>query len=490
MKKRHLSTGASAGVSMAELLEETGGANRVVRTGFKPGERVQCMVLSIEEGYLTVDLGAKIAGFVNIVDLPEGLELPKVGDELELVFVEMKEGAARMTGRITAASGPVTNESLRMAFEARLPVEGTFDKEVKGGFEVTICGERAFCPFSQVDLFRDPNRDNAALIGSKTVFFVTEYDPEEHTLVVSRRAVLEKERQDRKDALRETLHEGELREGEVTRLMSFGAFVDLGGVEGLIPLRELSWDRDAKVEELLAPGQKVRVMVLAADWENEKFSLSLKAVEADPWDTFVSGLSQGQVLAGTVSKLMAFGAFVRLAVGVEGLLPIGRLGNGRRISHSREVLSEGQPLEVKVESIDQEAHRISLSLYDERVDALKPGELAIGLQVKGIVEGVRDFGVFVRLSEKQTGLLHVSECGLERGGDPVRKLEAKFAPGSDITVVVKSLDPGRVGLTLPANFDAAQEAAKADAEVQAFLKTNKGNASLGSLESLFDNLNL
>lgn len=488
MKKRHSSTGHSAGVSMAELLGESG-TSSVVRTGFKPGEKVHGVVLSVDVGYLSIDLGAKIAGFVNVVDLPENMELPKVGDELDLVFVEMKEGAARLTGRISMSAGAVVNESIRMAYDARLPVEGSFDKEVKGGFEVTVCGERGFCPYSQVELFRNPERDNASLIGTRSTFFIIEFDPEEHTLVVSHRAVLEKEREDRKAALRASLQEGDLRDGVVTRLMPFGAFVDIGGVEGLVPLREMSWDRTVRAEDILTPGQSVRVAVLSADWENEKFSLSLKAVQANPWDEFAATCAVGQVINGTVVKLMAFGAFVRLAQGVEGLLPIGRLGNGRRISHSREVLSEGQPVAVKIESIEPDAGRISLSLFDERVEALKPGELAIGLQVTGIVEGVRDFGVFVRLSEKQTGLLHVSECGIERGGDQVRKLEAKFTPGSDVTVVVKSLDGDRVGLTLPGQYDAEKEAAKEEAEVQDYLRKG-GNASLGSLGSLFDQLNL
>ncbi len=474
---------------MAELLDESSAQLNSFRKGFTPGERVHVTVLDVAAGYVTLDLGAKIAGFVNVVDLPEGQDLPKPGDTLDLVFVEMKEGAARFTGKIIAAAGAAVNESLRMAYDAKLPVEGTFEKEVKGGFEVTVCGERAFCPFSQIDLYRDPARDNAALVGTKSAFLVTEYDPEEHTLVVSRRAVLEKERDDRKAALRAELREGDLRDGTVTRLMPFGAFVDLGGVEGLIPLREISWDRNVKPEDILAPGQQVRVAVLSADWENEKFTLSLKSVQANPWDEFVADFGPGQVVSGTVTKLMDFGAFIQLVPGVEGLIPIGRLGNGRRLSHAREALTEGQPIDVKIESIDPERRRISLAPFDARVEALKPGELAVGMTVRGIVEGVRDFGVFVRLSEKQTGLLHVGECDIERGGNVVQKLEAKFTPGSDIAVIVKSLDGDRIGLTLPSHYDAEQEAERAEADVQTFLKKG-GHTSLGSLESLFDNLSL
>ena len=486
MKKR--TTHAAADVSMEELLGESGSASTSIRRGFQPGERVRGTVLTVGEGYLTVDLGAKIAGFVNIVDLPDDMELPKPGDELDLVFVEMKEGAARLTGKISSA-GSAVNESLRMAYASKMPVEGVFEKEVKGGMEVTVCGERAFCPFSQIDLYRDPDRKNDALIGVKTTFFVTEFDPEEHTLVVSRRAVLEKERDDRRAALKAVLREGDLRDGTVTRLMPFGAFVDIGGVEGLVPLREISWDRNVKPEDVLAPGQKVRVAVLAMDWENDRFSLSLKSVQADPWIEFSEDFGPGQYMTGTVVKLMPFGAFVQLQPGIEGLLPIGRIGGGRRISHPREVLSEGQQVDVKIESVDQEQRRISLSLVDARLQALQPGELAVGMTVHGIVEGIRPFGVFVRLSEDKTGLLHIGECDIERGGNPVAKLEAKFEPGTDIEVIVKSLDGDRIGLTLPGKFSAAQAAEEAEASVREYLAKG-ANDSLGSIGSLFDGLKL
>lgn len=486
MKKRP--THAAADVSMEELLGESGSVAAPVRQGFHPGERVHGTVLAVGEGYLTVDLGAKVAGFVNVADLPDDMALPKSGDGLDLVFVEMKEGAARLTGKISGA-GAAVNESLRMAYTSRMPVEGVFAKEVKGGMEVEVCGERAFCPFSQIDLFRDPDRKNEALVGVKTTFLVVEFNPEEHTLVVSRRAVLEKEREERRTALRATLREGDLRDGVVTRLMPFGAFVDIGGVEGLVPLREISWDRTVKLEDVLSPGQKVRVAVLAMDWENDRFSLSLKSVQADPWVDFAEDFGPGQYLTGTVSKLMPFGAFVQVRPGVEGLIPIARLGGGRRISHPREVLSEGQPVDVKIESLDLESRRLSLSLVDARVQALQPGELAVGMTVHGIVEGIRPFGVFVRLSEDRTGLLHVGECDIERGGNAAAKLEAKFAPGSDIDVIVKSLDGERIGLTLPGKFSAAQAAEEAEADVRDYLKNNAGGP-IGSLGSLFDGLKL
>ncbi len=492
MKKRISHAAPLDGPSMADLMAEAGSNVSSLRQDFHPGERVRGTVVAVGPEYLNIDLHSKLEGFVNKLDLDLDKPFPGIGDELDLLVVEMKEGAVHLTAKISSA-GSVAEQSIRTAFETKMPVEGTFEKEVNGGFEVTVCGERAFCPFSQVDLYRDPTRNNAALIGTRTTFLVVEFNPEERAFVISRRAILERERDERKAALREEMHEGDLRFGTVTRLMPFGAFVDLGGVEGLIPLKELSWSRDVKPQDILSTGDKVQVAVLSADWENERFTLSLKSMQQDPWIAYTEDFGEGQYVTGTVSRLMPFGAFVRLAPGVEGLLPIGRLGNGRRISHPREVLSEGQPVDVKIESVDLEARRISLSVVDARVQALKPGELAVGLRLTGIVEGARPFGVFVRLSEEKTGLLHISQCDIERGGDPVKKLETKFPPSSEVEVVITELSDDRIGLALASKVQAeavASAAAEAEeASLKSFFK-NQSNDSLGSLGALFGDIKL
>ena len=175
------------------------------------------------------------------------------------------------------------------------------------------------------------------------------------------------------------------------------------------------------------------VKIRRIDWENDRFTFSLKDLSADPWLDYAANLAEGDRVTGKAAKIMPFGVFVQLVPGVDGLLPISRLGNGRHIVDASEV--------VKVDPV---ARKISLSLVDKRVDALKPGEIAVGAQLKGIVESVRDFGVFVRLSEEKTGLLHASETGIERGGIQRAKMEAKFPVGSDVDVVVKALDGDRI----------------------------------------------
>ena len=479
----------SNGISMAELMGDIDAQFETFRRGFAPGEAVQCTVVSVGDENLVLDLNAKFEGFIPRADLDPDSPMPSTGDVLTLYFVSMQDGAARMTQRLSGA-GAAVDKSILDAFQARLPLEGTVEKECNGGYEVTLCGQRAFCPYSQIDISR--TREGAeAYIGRKFSFLVVEYDPEEHTLVVSRRALQEAERAARRDELRATLKEGDVREGVVTALMPFGAFVDIGGLEGLVPLKELSWDRTAKLEDILAVGQKVTVAILALNWDDNRFTLSLRAIETDPWTRFLESHGEGDELTVKVTKLMPFGAFAQLAPGVEGLIPISRLGNGRRLNHPREAVKEGDELFVSIESIDPESRRASLKPIDERVRALAPGELAVGATVRGIVESYRDFGVFVRLSESKTGLLHISECDIERGGNPASKLELKFPHGSEILVVVKALDGDRVSLSLPGSKK--DDGGEEDEDIVDLLRRNNdaaSKASFGSFGNLLSGLDL
>lgn len=475
------------GLSMADLMGEIDAQFEGFRRGYRPGEALKGTVVSVGPEFLVIDIHAKIEGIVQRIDLDPESPMPKEGDVLDLFFVEMQGGAARLTPHLGGA-GAAVDQSIRQAFETKMPLEGTVEKEVNGGYEVTIAGQRAFCPYSQIDLFR--TRDNAAAyLGQRMTFLVSEYEPEEHTLVVSHREVLERERAAKRDELKSSLNVGDVRTGVVTNLMPFGAFVDIGGIEGLIPLKELSWDRSAKPEDLVAVGQSVTVAIVAMDWEANRFTLSLRGTQTDPWTEFAAEYGVGQYLTVTITKLMPFGAFARIEAGVEGLIPISKLGGGRRISHPREAVSEGDTVDVQIESIDPENRRVSLKPVDARVQALKPGEIAVGARLRGIVEGIRDFGVFVRIAEDKTGLLHIGECGIERGGNPVSKLERKFAPGSEIEVIVKTIDGSRIGLTVPGA--ATDEADDGEDLAELLRKNNRaGNASFGSLGSMFGNLNL
>ena len=473
--------------AMAALMGDIDAQLAGMRESFAPGERVRATVLSSAGSTVALDVGAKANGVADAALFVA--DVPAPGDTVDVVFVSEEDGLLRFAPPDAAEEAArASGAALQDAYLAKMPVEGRFEKEVKGGYEVKIGATRAFCPFSQVALFR-PREGAPSPVGTTASFLVTEWADEGRTVVVSRRAVEERERDARRATLRASLFEGDTRIGTVTKVMPFGAFVDIGGVEGLVPNSEISWDRSVKPADVLAEGDTVSVKIRRVDWENDRFTFSLKDLSADPWQDYAAGLAEGDRVTGKAAKIMPFGVFVQLVPGVDGLLPISRLGNGRHIVDASEVVKVGDELELRVESVDPVARKISLSLVDKRVDALKPGEIAVGARLKGIVESVRDFGVFVRLSETKTGLLHASETGIERGGVQRAKMEAKFPEGSDVDVVVKALDGDRISLTLPSVLEAAAADERERAEVRAALRENKAASAasgLGSFGALLD----
>ena len=476
--------------AMAALMEEYDQKLSSLRSTFRPGETIQGTVLSIGSQYLVLDINAPFQGILNR-DLFNGSDtpLPSEGDTIDVCFMEMQEdGTAYLT--LPGANPNAGNQSIEEAYVARQPIEGVFEKEVNGGYEVRMAGERAFCPFSQVAL-RRPREGAPSPLGTTQTFLIIEYNPRERTLVVSHRALEERERETKAEKLRATLHEGDVVEGVVTKLMPFGVFVDIGGVEGLIPNAEISWDRSVKPADVLQEGMTVQVCCRRIDWDARRLSFSLKDTQRDPWLDFAASVSVGDKFTGTVVRLMPFGAFVQLKPGVEGLIPISRLGNGRALANASEVLKEGQLLEVRVESVDAEGRRLSLSVVSERVEALQQNVIAVGAELKGIVESVRPFGVFVRLNREKTGLLHAGETGIERGPAQFAQMQRTFAVGSDLTVVVIGLEGDRISLSLPSVTAARDQTRSEEERIRSLIrdaktKENESGADFGNLGSVFD----
>ena len=480
---------------MDALMGEVDAQMASMRKSFIPGEKIRGTVVASGGAFVVLDINSKVQGVVEkntFTDIP----IPQVGDTLEAYFVEIQDGSAKLvlSSGISATSG-IADEAIQQAFAAKLPIDGKVEKAVNGGFEVNIGGVRAFCPFSQMRQGPRPaegaERDYSAIIGKTFPFLVLE--SKERECVVSNRAVVEMDKAEKRAALKTELKLGDIREAVIVKLMPFGAFADIGGVEGLIPLRELSWDRSAKPEDIVREGQAVRVEVLAIDWENDKFLLSLRGTTTDPFAEYAQNFTAGDLVTGKVVKLMPFGAFVQLETGVEGLVPIAKLGSGRRINHPKEVVSEGDELDLKIEAIDAATKKISLAVIDKRVLELQPGEIMIGANVKGIVESIQTFGAFIRLSEEKTGLLHISEAQIDKGGNPIAKIEAKYPIGSELEVLVKGMDGGRISLTIPGAQNAATDAATAarneEADIARLIKNNNAsNSSISSIGSLLDNL--
>ena len=455
------------------------------RKGFNPGERVHARVLAVTDQNVVLDVRAKNEGLVPITDFQDekGAVSVKAGDELDVTFVGAVGGAFIFTSKSTEVA---VDQTIAQAAATGLPVEGKVKAEINGGYEVSIGSHRAFCPYSQISLFR---QEGATYVGQTFPFLVQEYDPDEHNLVVSRRALLERERDKERDALKAELVAGVTRTGKVTRITDFGFFVDLGGAEGLVPMKEISWRRDVKPGDVVKEGDTVEVLVSSVDWERNRISLSLRATQVDPLDGAIARYPVGSIVNVKITHLEPFGAFAEIVPGVEGLIPISALGMGRRIVRPSEVVSEGQELDVRIESIERERRRISLRPVDHRLDGLHPQSLAVGTKLEGVVESCKDFGVFIRLSEKATGLLHVSETGIPKGGMALPKLEAAYPAGTKVEVVIKENDGHRISLTKPENWnpDAAAQEEKA---LDDFRKANAGEETLGNLGDVFAKLNL
>ncbi|HEX4423658.1 MAG TPA: 30S ribosomal protein S1 [Kofleriaceae bacterium] len=324
------------------------------------GDQVTGKVISISKDTVFVDVGGKAEGALERAQVSDGDDklLVKVGDSIEARVVGDTGGA--LTLRVKLGRGPEARAELAQAQELGIPVEGVVTEVIKGGVAVDVAGVRGFCPASQIDVrFVD---DLAVYVGQKLTFRITRYEP--RNLVLSRRALLEEDNAKRAIETRKKLEPGAVLRGKVVGFKPFGAFIDLGGIEGMLHVSELGYARVEKPEDMLSLGQEVDVAVLKIEPgdKGERISLSLKALANDPWRETAASLVEGARIKGKITRLSPFGAFVELAPGVEGLVHISELGAGRRINHPKEVVSVGQDVEATVLTIDLERRRIGLSL--------------------------------------------------------------------------------------------------------------------------------
>ncbi len=331
-----------------------------------PGKKIAATILQIGAEWCFLDVGQKGEGVLSTAELlnPDGEAQYAVGDKISAYFLSRTGGELRFTTKIGGTGSGI--EQLENAYQAGIPVDGTIEKEIKGGFEVKLSGNiRAFCPFSQTGLrLAEP----ADLIGQSLPFKISQFSERGRNIVVSHRAILDEEREQLRVGLRETLQEGMVVKGTVTNIRDFGAFVDIGGIEGLLPISEISYGRVEDINEVLNLGQELEVAVKQIDWDNNKFSFSLRDTLADPWNKVGSIYQVGKQYPGKVSRLAQFGAFVTLEEGIDGLLHISKLGEGKRIRHPQDVVKVGQQLRVTVEKIDQAERRISLALSGQTDD--------------------------------------------------------------------------------------------------------------------------
>jgi small subunit ribosomal protein S1 len=363
--------------TFAELFGET----EPDRGWLKPGQRMEAVIVKISPEWVFIDVGGKHEGYLDRREFldAEGNLTVQEGQTIRAYFLSSQHNEKLFTTKVGA--GEAGRAFLEDAWRSGIPVEGMVEREVKGGFEIKVAGDtRGFCPFSQMGLFRVETP--ADWVGQRLAFRIIEFGERGRNVVLSHRAILEEEQAKLREGLKASLKEGQTVKGTIVSLQKFGAFVDLGGIQALIPISEIVWEHVADISEKLSIGQEVEAVILKLDWEKDRVSLSLRSKLPNPWERVATEFPEGSSFTGTVARLTKFGAFVTLLPGVDGLIHISKLGRGKRITHPSEVLAEGQSVAVKIEKIEPETKRISLALVgddeEERAEELEDFQKYVG----------------------------------------------------------------------------------------------------------------
>ena len=425
------------------------------------GQVVKGRVIQITAEHVFVDVGAKGEAWIDRAELTdaEGQLRVKVGDHVEATVVATGD-EIRLSHKVR--QGAQAREALAVAAQTGVPVEGKVAAVIKGGYEVTVGGLRAFCPFSQMDLRRVDSEQE--YVGRVLEFRVIRYADGGRNLVLSRRALLEEQAAVAAEETRKKLVPDAVLPGVVTSLADFGAFVDLGGVQGLVPMSELSHARVARAGDRLRVGETVSVKVLRVDDAKGRITLSLKALEGDPWASVAAQLRERQIVRGRAVRATEFGVFVELLPGVDGLLHASEIPR-HRAGALREAVAASADVAVMIVAIDRDKRRIALALAPEGAavgDQLESA-VTVGAVITGTVERVEPFGVLVRLGPGQTGLVPAAELGSTRGADHRRM----FPPGSEMKVLVLAIEEGGRRIRLSREKARAHEE---QAETQAYIK--------------------
>jgi small subunit ribosomal protein S1 len=400
----------------------------------KPGDIIEGTIVAVHGDVALVDVSGKSEAVLDRSELDD----LGTGDPVEVVVISVGE-EVRVSRRMALEAK--LKEKLNEAVASGDPVEGKVMGRRKGGFDVTVSGVRGFCPLSHISDMRVEDLDSH--LGQIYTFKVLEYEPDGQQLVVSRAAHLREEKQRLRGEAWSTLEIGAEVEGRVRSLTDFGAFVDLGGVDGLVHVTEIAHRRIGHPREVLQEDQVVRIKILDLNQEKDRISLSIKALEKDPWEDVEERFQPRGPFEGTVVRKTDFGAFVQLEEGMDGLLHVSQLKPGLEL----ESLEMGQTLTGWVRDIDLENHRIGLTMRQmpdrdpwERIEM----RYQEGQTIDGTVENGADFGVFVELEPGLSGLIPISELGLERDADP----RGAFEPGEKIQLKVMTLDPERRRISL------------------------------------------
>ncbi len=446
---------------------------------FDRGQTIEGTIVGFGPKVAFVNVGGKAEAEIDIAELKDadGDVEVSIGDRIQAMVVSTSGGIVLSRKGVRNAA---TQRELEDAFQAGLAVEGKVENVVKGGYEVRMARERAFCPLSQIDIVR--TADPAVHVGKVYAFRIVEYKDGGKNVVVSRRKHLEEEQRAAAADLRKSIVPGAVLTGRVASVLEFGAFVDLGGgIQGLLHVSEMSWSRTTTAGSIVAPGDQITVKVLRVDDATQKISLGLKQLLDDPWTTVPSTYEVGQVRTGRVTRIAEFGAFVELEPGIEGLAHASTFAPTGRAGGWAKSVAVGMTGAFEILSIDPAQKRIGIALVDEgssrAAGATSPQDaFAVGAIVTGKVERHEKFGVFVFLAPGRSGLMPFAETGVDRDSDMLKA----FPIGSDVEVVVLEVDPSgrRIRLSRKA---VAQQREQAELREYAARPDAAPTTSLGSL---------
>ena len=429
-------------ISFAELFEES--LQNVVT---RPGDTTNALVVAINDDFVILDAGLKSESRIPAEQFKNAqgeLEVA-VGDTVPVVLESVEDGdGATVLSREKAKRNEAWSK-LEQAYNNGEAVTGLIDGKVKGGFTVQLGGIRAFLPGSLVDV--RPVRETTHLEGKELQFKVIKLDQKRNNVVVSRRAVIESENSNERESVLATLQEGQEVKGIVKNLTDYGAFVDLGGVDGLLHITDMAWKRVKHPSEIVNVGDEIEVKVLKFDRERQRVSLGLKQLGEDPWANIAARFPVGSNLAGKVTNLTDYGCFVEIQEGVEGLVHVSEMDWTNKNIHPSKVVSVGDNVTVKVLEIDEERRRISLGLkqckpnpWMEFAEAHSKGD-----RVTGKIKSITDFGIFIGLDGGIDGLVHLSDISWQQSGEEAVR---DFKKGDEITAIVLQVDPDRERISL------------------------------------------
>ncbi len=428
--------------SFAEMFEESQSTQ-----GLKPGELLTGIVTRVDNDFVIVDVGLKSEGPIPTEQFrnAEGEIEVKVGDSVEVCLELVEDGMGETRLSREKARRAKTWVDLEKSFNDNAVVHGFLTGKVKGGFTVSIDGVRAFLPGSLVDV--RPVRDVAYLEGKDLEMKIIKLDRKRNNVVVSRRAVVEQEQSVERGALLESIQEGAILDGVVKNLTDYGAFIDLGGIDGLLHITDMGWRRVKHPSEVVTVGGEVRVLVLKFDRERGRISLGMKQLGEDPWRDIARRYPEATRIFGKVTNVTDYGAFVEIEEGVEGLVHVSEIDWTNKNINPAKALHVGQEVEVMILDIDEERRRISLGIkqclpnpWDDFAQNFQKGD-----RVSGQIKSITDFGVFVGLDGGIDGLIHLSDLAWDRTGEEAVR---DFKKGDTLDAVVLSIDPERERISL------------------------------------------